>query len=347
MEAYKRLSLGLVFLLLSCQSEVRSDKSQIKEQVERETILLEIDSDRSNSSLPRSIKISMKLYNPQDLKVKAGDKVKAGQVIGDRSIDRNKLLYQKSQLERELLNLSIDSLYVPIMPIGNLPEPNYQLEETNISLAENRLNDARLKVNDRLDKISKLRSIKEKSELRSQKSGVTNAKLVRDRKNLKLNNNFKPLPSDLTNEASLTDYLAYKDIEAIIAHEQAIARQLQTKVREAAIKVDLAKAKLAKAKQDRRYQEYLHQLELYKRSVNLSYQKLELAKQEDKLTYQASQLKSQIQQLEIQISQLAEVKSPYDGTIKKVKWAGQSDNVINVVVTLAVQDISETSSLSQ
>ncbi|MDJ0725583.1 MAG: hypothetical protein QNJ38_10770 [Prochloraceae cyanobacterium] len=302
MEAYKRISLGLVFLLLSCQSEVRSDKSQIKEQVERETIPLEIDSDRSNSSLPRSIKISMKLYNPQDLKVKAGDKVKAGQVIGDRSIDRNKLLYQKSQLERELLNLSIDSLYVPIMPIGNLPTPNYQLEETNISLAENRLNDARLKVSDRLDKISKLRSLKSNNKI---------------------------------------------DLDKIIQHEQSLLANLEAKVREAAIKVDLAKARLAKAKQDRRYQEYLHQLELYKRSVNLSYQKLELAKQFDKLTYQASQLKSQIQQLEIQISQLAEVKSPYDGTIKKVKWAGQSDNVINVVVTLAVQDISETSSLSQ
>ena len=98
MEAYKRISLALVFLLLSCQSNyVANNTENSKERVDRNTIPLEIDNDRAKSSLPRTIKISMKLYDTKDLKVKTGDKVKAGQVIGDRSLEKDKLLYQKSQ----------------------------------------------------------------------------------------------------------------------------------------------------------------------------------------------------------------------------------------------------------
>ena len=349
MEAYKRISLGLVFLLFSCQSNSLPENNnnskvvkpvpEVGQDLEENNTFLERDNISPKSSLPRTIKIEMKLYDTKDLKVQTGDKVKAGQVIGDHSIDRQKLLYQKSQLERELSNLSINSLYVPIMPIASLPKANYEIEQSNISMAEYNLSNAKLQHENQRDKISKLRSM--------MKSEVTNYQSVQNNKNLQLNNNFKPLTSDLTNEVSLTSDLAYRDIDSILQHEESILANLQTKIKSAEIKLNLAKSRLSKAKQDREYQEYLHQLEIYKRSVNLSRQKLELARQEEKVNYQKSQIKSQINQIENQISQLAEVRSPYDGTIKKIKWAGQSNNVINVVVTLAVESNRETSSLSR
>ena len=413
MEAYKRISLGLAFLLFSCQSnslpennnsKVVKPTPEVGQDLEENNTFLERDNLSPKSSLPRTIKIEMRLYDTKDLKVQTGDLVKAGQVIGDRSLERDKLLYQKSQLQTQLSRLSVDNLYIPILPIANLPPANYQVEEANLALAEHNLNAAKLAVNEQKNKISKLESMRSKKdklrsvglgtrsevELRSvqlsKRLGVTNSELVqnnknknksknsklpllRDRspyqntrseitnyesvqnnKNLELNNNFKPLTSDLvskanltpnfTNQANLNPDLAYRDMDAIVAHEFAIAQKLQTEVEKAAIQINLARANLALAKQNREYQEYLHQLEIYKRSVNLSRQKLELAKQEEKVNYQRSQISSQINQIDNQISQLTEVRSPYDGTIKKIKWAGQSDNVINVIVTLAVESNS-------
>ena len=413
MEAYKRISLGLAFLLFSCQSnslpennnsKVVKPTPEVGQDLEENNTFLERDNLSPKSSLPRTIKIEMRLYDTKDLKVQTGDLVKAGQVIGDRSLERDKLLYQKSQLQTQLSRLSVDNLYIPILPIANLPPANYQVEEANLALAEHNLNAAKLAVNEQKNKISKLESMRSKKdklrsvglgtrsevELRSvqlsKRLGVTNSELVqnnknknksknsklpllRDRspyqntrseitnyesvqnnKNLELNNNFKPLTSDLvskanltpnfTNQANLNPDLAYRDMDAIVAHEFAIAQKLQTEVEKAAIQINLARANLALAKQNREYQEYLHQLEIYKRSVNLSRQKLELARQEEKVNYQRSQISSQINQIDNQISQLTEVRSPYDGTIKKIKWAGQSDNVINVIVTLAVESNS-------
>lgn len=303
METYKRIALGLVFLLFSCSSnDIPNNTENSKERSPQDTIPLEIDNNRSKSSLPRTIEISMKLFDVKDLKVKTGDKVKAGQVIGDRSLERDKLLFQKSQLQTQLSRLNVDNLYVPILSIAKLPPANYQVEEINITLAENKLNDAKLQVSDRIEKISKLQSV---------------------------------------------ETLPQLDIDKIIQHERSILTNLEAEVKKAAIQVNLARANLALAQQNRQYREYLHQLEIYKRSVNLSRQKLELARQEEKVNYQKSQIKSQINQIDKQISQLTEVRSPYDGTIKKVKWAGQSDNIINVVVTLAVESNSETSSLSR
>ena len=303
METYKRISLALVFLLLSCQSNKLPENGDTnKNNKIKDSIPLEIDNNKSNSSVPRSIDISMKIYDVKDLKVKAGDRVKAAQVIGDRSLERQKLIYQKSRLQTELSRLSTDSLYVPILPIAELPESNYDVEQSNINMAQKNLDDAKLAAENQIQKISKLRSIKSGS---------------------------------------------IEEIETITQHEESVLYNLQTKIKSAEIKLSIAKSRLSKAKQDRKYREYLHQLELYKRSVNLSRQKLELARQEEKVNYQKSQINSQIEQIDNQISQLTEVRSPYDGTIKKIKWAGQSDNVINVVVTLAVESDRSTTSLSR
>ena len=233
MEAYKRISLGLVFLLLSCQSNyVANNTENSKERVDRNTIPLEIDNDRAKSSLPRTIKISMKLYDTKDLKVKTGDKVKAGQVIGDRSLERDKLLYQKSQLQTSLSRLSVDNLYIPILPIAQLPPANYEVEEANVILAEHNLNSVKRTAKLQQQKISQLESMKRsfavinpgkrsiglnresevklksvslnrKSDVKlksvslNRKSEVTNARLVQHNENRdKSKNSFLPLLTD-------------------------------------------------------------------------------------------------------------------------------------------------------
>jgi len=50
-----------------------------------------------------------------------------------------------------------------------------------------------------------------------------------------------------------------------------------------------------------------------------------------------AQVKAQIQELEDKIARLP-VRSPNTGTVKKVKWLGQTDQTLQVEVTLAIQD---------
>ncbi len=52
--------------------------------------------------------------------------------------------------------------------------------------------------------------------------------------------------------------------------------------------------------------------------------------------YSKAQIETQIQTLDYQIHQLSTVTAPYEGTIKKVKWTGQSDHNLTAVVTLSV-----------
>ncbi len=89
------------------------------------------------NGLPRTIKIHLTLSNPQDLKVKPGDEVTPGQVLSDRTTERQRLLAQKKQLQLSLnkLDVPIPELIPPeaIPALGKLPPVSYQQEEANIA----------------------------------------------------------------------------------------------------------------------------------------------------------------------------------------------------------------------
>lgn len=129
--------------------------------------------------------------------------------------------------------------------------------------------------------------------------------------------------------------------EATLPHEQEVLKQKQQELDQSRAEMQLAEAKLAQAQQDRQYQEYLHSLEMSKRT--LSIQQAELQRQEQRQqqqeqerdrSFKLAQLETQMQQIDSQLFTLSAVRSPYSGKIQRVSWQGQNDQNLVVQLTL-------------
>ncbi len=70
--------------------------------------------------------------------------------------------------------------------------------------------------------------------------------------------------------------------------------------------------------------------------LELSRQRANRVQQLTEREYSKAQIAAQIQEVDNAISKLGTVKAPYEGTIKKVKWTGQSNHALSVELTLAV-----------
>jgi chromosome segregation ATPase len=131
----------------------------------------------------------------------------------------------------------------------------------------------------------------------------------------------------------------------ILEHEQAKLKELKQKHTAAVRDYQLAVGKLQTAKNNRAYQEYQASLEAARRveEVNQARSNYErqLAEYQQRLgerEFQVAQVKAKLQEVENAIAQLATVKSPYDGTVRRVKWLGQSpDGALTAEVTLMVR----------
>jgi hypothetical protein len=92
------------------------------------------------NDIPRSLKINMTLSNPDDLKVKSGQLVKAGEVLSDRVGERRSLLERKKLLEISLEEVGriipapTKPLQLPGMP--ELPKADFTKEEVAIEKAK-------------------------------------------------------------------------------------------------------------------------------------------------------------------------------------------------------------------
>ncbi len=270
---------------------------------------------RVKRSEPRNIKISLTISSPQDLKVKQGDEVVKGQVLSDRTTERTRLLARKKQLK-----LSLEKLNLPLPPIkppqpipalSKLPPVSYQEEEANIKLKRQELGKAELAIANQEEKIRQIREILPPS-----------PRLP-----------VSPSPSSPQSP----------QLDLIIEHEQAVLENLRRASEEAQVQLEIAQAKLSSAKEQRAYSEYQRQLEETRRALALEQQQLELERQRanrvQQLTereYSKAQIAAQIQEVDNTISKLGTVKAPYEGTIKKVKWTGQSNHALSVELTLAV-----------
>ena len=107
--------------------------------------------------------------------------------------------------------------------------------------------------------------------------------------------------------------------------------------------LELAQSKLTTAQENRAYIEYQRKLEQTRRAIALEQQWLSIQRTESERSrlvaereYSQAQIEAQIQEIDYQISRLSTVTAPYESTIKKIKWTGQSDNTLTVELTLSV-----------
>jgi multidrug efflux pump subunit AcrA (membrane-fusion protein) len=265
---------------------------------------------RKNRLEPNNIKIELTLSNPQDLKVKPGDKVSAGQTLSNRADERNRLQAKKKQLQ-----LSIEKLNLPLTPIpqprpipevNSLPPVSYAEEEAEIKLHKQKLTEAEQAIALQQKKIDSI-------------------------------DQLQASPSHWGTGGG--------DMKLVLEHEQANLKNLETAKQEAQIQLEVQESKLTTAKEQRAYIEYQRQLEQTRRAIALSQQHQDIQQTESERQvllaereYSIAQIETQIQEIDYQIEQLSTVKAPYEGTIKKVKWIGQSDHTLTALITLAVND---------
>lgn len=105
----------------------------------------------------------------------------------------------------------------------------------------------------------------------------------------------------------------------------------QQQIAEARYRVGEAMAMLNQAKARRQQEEltFLQQQQLNQQQLLLDQQR-----SHQQSTYQKAQLLNDLQEIEEKIEEMTAIKSPYDGSIRRVKVTGQSDRTIQVEISL-------------
>jgi endonuclease YncB( thermonuclease family) len=209
----------------------------------------------SKSSVPKSIKLGLTLDSPADLKVKLGQKVNRGQVIGDRQSARQPLEQQRQQINLKLAQLTTPSVTV----------------SSSVAAEQARVTQAELKVEQAKRAIAQFKAA-----------------------------------------SPWTDY-AWQTLP--LAREAGQLSALEAKLKEAQGEKLLAIGKLqdAQSKPEPRAKD---------------------------TSLQQALLQSQLNEVNSKLTHLGVVRSPYDGTIKSIKWSGQTNQELQVDLTLAVNTVT-------
>lgn len=256
----------------------------------------------NHNNIPKRLTISVKVAEPTDLKIKENDLVKEGQIIADRTKEKERLESQSNQLKLALEKLENSLITAPLPPnkvptISALPPISYLEEEANVD-----------------SKKVAITAVESEMKLKQQEidylSQIDNIDaLILEHENAKL------------------EQLKQKQTQAIREYQLASAK-LQT-----------AKENRAYDEHQNQVQQS-NRIEQINQA-NLNYQR-QLAEYEQRLAnkeYQITQLKTQINQIENQIASVATVKSPYTGTVRRIQWLGQApDGSLSAEITLMVSN---------
>jgi hypothetical protein len=98
----------------------------------------------SDDSGPTRLTITVAVADPEDLKVEQGDRVETGQLIADRTRERERLEAQQAKLQLTIERLEGATITAPLPPATAPPilEPTYLEENAAISRAEATVNQA-------------------------------------------------------------------------------------------------------------------------------------------------------------------------------------------------------------
>lgn len=269
--------------LISCKNEAQPTNSAQSPKVIN--LSDSIDTPRRVSDNPSRIKIRVSISRRADLRVKVGEKIKAGDVIADRDKERNALILQRQQAEITLKRLQTlhrtksEELQKPVIPDASFAESQAAIRRAQIFVEAAK------------------RNIKLQKERLSQIENL-------------------PFPGDLSK---------------IKQHETARLALLKGELLEAESNLALERAKLETAKANRNYSEQKDALEIQKQKITLNEQRVTIETN-------IAQLEAQITNLNGQIIALSAIRAPFAGTIKKISWEGQTNDEINVVILVDVDD---------
>lgn len=242
-------------------------------------------------------KMQLQVKRVEDILVAEGQPVSAGQTIADQSSERARLNLQKEQLELTLNQLKESKIELPTKPeeVPPLtPLPDISYQQYEASI-------------EKAD--GKIKAVERKIDLKKRQIDFLKSQPGID--------------------------------AAILEHESNALNLIQEELDEAIADLALAEGRLQTAKSERANLEYQHQLNLARRieeqnTARSFYEQklLQVREQERERDYRISQINLDIQGIEDKIASLSVVRSPYAGTIRRIKNTGQSGNIINFELSI-------------
>ena len=304
---------------------------------------------QSTVSQPKRLKITLSINDPNDLKVREGDRVTKGQILSDRDLERKRL--NRERMATLITINKIEKTPVPTLKIApelrELPPVSFAIAESEIQQAELKFTQAQRNLQNAL---SYDPFITAKANIDKARAGIESASRAFQLQQRKLDavNGLKGLPQEMleheteklrqrsteqeTAQAQFDFYTAeYRQIES--QRSQSIA-DLQSKVQLARADLEVAQARLRQAKEDREAAEYGHRITLARRAEESNQAAIAVANQKLEREFKLSQLNEQLSGTEEKLNAIAKVTAPYNGIIKRVKTQRQADNTITVLITL-------------
>jgi hypothetical protein len=241
---------------------------------------LELTPSKNSDTTPRRLKIDLSIANPQDLKVREGDRVSKGQVIADRDSDRSRL--NRERRETLLTIAKIEQTPPPALkitpPVRELPAASFAIEEAAIQAAEMKFNQAGRNYNSSLTNDP---FITARANLDFTKAGVEQAyrEVENQQKKLEVIASIKSIPPEMLTheterlkrarsnwEQKQAEYefraAEYKQVEQ--GRRESI-ESLKAAIDTARVELEIAQARLRAAKEARNKAEYDHQIATAKR----------------------------------------------------------------------------------
>ena len=294
----KQLVLAVILIIISGCSKVPDPSLPSAQAQSTPSSSLPDDGEEPGSS--RNLKISVTVSSPDEIKVREGDMVTIGQVLADRAKQREQLNSNKALLKLRISKLSVPTIKPldrrPAPEISNLPAPTFLQQLTDIQAAELKLKQSQQKHNQQQRKIDMFSTLETGS-----------------------------LPPQT------------------IQHETEKLAEKQRDIDRTESELNAVKARLETAQQERRQHEYQHSLKLSERAVSIEQQELERHRQElewDKQErdreFQLAQLQTQLDSIETQITLTAEIRSNFNGKIRKIKFVSQRNDGLSYELQLAI-----------
>jgi hypothetical protein len=256
----------------------------------------------TKENTPRRLAITVKVAEPNDLKIKEEEEIKKGQIIADRERERKRLTQQKQQIELSLKQLESQQITPPIAPtklplVSALPPISYLEHEANIEKTKGAISfiESQIEIKKQeLDYLSQLEDID---------------------------------PNIITHETSKLEQLKLSK-EAAVRDYQLAMGKLQTAKDSRAYQ-----EYQASLTEEKRVQEM--------NQSRLNYQR-QLAEYEQRLAdqeYRITQFKLNLNNMENALASLSTVKSPYGGKVRRIQWLGQApDGSLTAEITLMVNN---------
>ena len=304
---------------------------------------------RPNQEVPKRLKITLSITNPEDLKVREGDRIAKGQVLSDRDLERRRLNRQRISILQAIAKIEQTPLPAlkPSLPLIGLPPVTFAEQEAQVNMAEMKFAQAQRNLTTTLS-LDPFITAKAQVDQSKAKAEQATRDLENQQRKLDAVANLKNLPpeilqheteklkakqSELNKAQAEFDFRAaeYRQIEQ--ARRQSLA-DLQNQVEMARSELELAQAQLRAAREQRQRDEYEYRITVARRGEEENQAQIAASSQKLEREFKLAQLQEQLSATEEKLNAIAIVKSPYAGIIKRIKTEKQADNTITVNLSL-------------